>query len=313
MHQPMEFLLRHGYSLLFAMVLAEQLGAPIPAMPVLLALGALIGTGKYSFAGALSLSLAAALAADGAWYLVGRTRGSSVLKLLCRISLEPDSCVSSTRSWFKRLGGWALVIAKFVPGLGTLSAAMAGLSRMPWWKFLGADGLGGLLWAGAYLSLGYVFRAQLDDVAVYASRMGGWLIVVLGGGLALWIGWKYYQRRRFFKKLRMARIRPQELMPRLGEMVVIDLRTAEEAAADGARIPGSVWLDRTILEERYQEIPRDRDVVLYCNCPSEASSARAALVLRRYGITRVRPLEGGFEAWRELNYPVELVGLVEMK
>jgi membrane protein DedA with SNARE-associated domain len=264
MTQPMEFVLRHGYSLLFAIVLAEQVGAPIPAAPVLLALGALIGTGKYSFAGALSFSLAAALAADGAWYLIGRRRGSAVLKLLCRISLEPDSCVSSTRYWFKKLGGWALVIAKFVPGLGTLSAAMAGLSRMPWWKFLGADGLGGLLWAGAYLLLGYVFRTQLDDVAAYAGRLGGWLIVVLAGGLALWVGWKYYQRRRFFGKLRMARIRPEELKLRLGELVIIDLRTAEEVASDGARIPGALWYDRQQLEERHEEIPRDRDVILYC-------------------------------------------------
>ena len=264
MHQLMEFLLRHGYPLLFAMVLAEQLGAPIPAVPVLLAMGALIGTGKYSFAGALSLSLLASLAADGAWYLIGRQRGSSVLKLLCRISLEPDSCVSSTRYWFKRLGGWALVIAKFVPGLSTVAPPMAGLSRMAWWKFLGADGLGGIVWAGAFLLLGWVFREQLEDVALFAGRLGGWLIVVVGGALALWIGWKYYQRRRFIKSLRVARIRPEVLKQRLNEVVIIDLRTAEEVASDGAKIPGSLWFDRKELEERHLEIPRDRDVILYC-------------------------------------------------
>ena len=150
MHQPMEFLLRHGYPLLFAMVLAEQLGVPIPSTPVLLAMGALIGTGKYNWAGALSLSVVASMSADSAWYGLGRRRGTSVLKWLCRISLEPDSCVSSTRYWFKRLGGWSLVIAKFVPGLSTVAPPMAGLSKMPWWKFLGADGLGGFIWAGAF-------------------------------------------------------------------------------------------------------------------------------------------------------------------
>jgi membrane protein DedA with SNARE-associated domain len=264
MHQSMEFLLRHGYPLLFAMVLAEQLGAPIPAMPVLLAMGALIGTGKYSWAGALSLSVAAALAADGAWYLLGRRKGSPVLKWLCRISLEPDSCVSSTRYWFKRLGGWALVIAKFVPGLSTVAPPMAGLSRMRWWKFLGADGLGGFLWAAVFLGLGHVFRAQLEDVAAYAARLGGWLIVVLGAALAVWIGGKYYQRRKFIRSLRVARIQPEDLKQRLNEVVILDLRTAEEFASEGAKIPGALWFDRKELETRHVEIPRDRDVILYC-------------------------------------------------
>jgi len=264
MHQPMEFLLRHGYPLLFAAVLAEQLGAPIPAMPVLLAMGALIGTGKYSWAGALSLAVAASMTADGAWYLLGRQKGSSVLKLLCRISLEPDSCVSSTRLWFKRLGGWALVIAKFVPGLSTVAPPMAGLSRMPWWRFLSADGLGGFLWAGVFMGLGRIFRTQLEDVAAYAARLGGGLITVLAGALTLWIGWKYYQRRRFIKSLRVARIQPEELKLQLNDVVILDLRTADEVASEGAKIPGALWFDRKELEERHQEIPRDRDVVLYC-------------------------------------------------
>lgn len=264
MHQSMEFLLRHGYPLLFAMVLAEQLGAPIPSAPVLLAMGALIGDGKYSWQGALALSIAACLSADGVWYGMGRHRGSSVLKLLCRIALEPDSCVSSTRYWFKRLGGWALVIAKFVPGLSTVAPPMAGLSRMPWWKFLGADGLGGFLWAGAFLGLGRVFRAQLEDVALYAARLGGWLIVVLGGALALWIGWKYFQRWTFIRGLRVARIQPEDLKQQLNDVVILDLRTAEEYASEGAKIPGAIWFDRKELEQRHLEIPRDRDVVLYC-------------------------------------------------
>ena len=264
MHQSMEFLLRHGYPLLFAMVLAEQLGAPIPSAPVLLAMGALIGTEKYSWAGALALSVAACLAADGAWYGIGRKRGSPVLKWLCRISLEPDSCVSSTRYWFKRLGGWALVIAKFVPGLSTVAPPMAGLSRMPWWKFIGADGLGGFLWAGAFLLLGHVFRAQLEDVAAYAGRLGGWLIVVLGAALVVWIGWKYYQRRKFIRSLRVARIEPEDLKQRLQDVFILDLRTAEEFASEGAKIPGAIWFDRKELEERHLEIPRDRDVILYC-------------------------------------------------
>jgi membrane protein DedA with SNARE-associated domain len=264
MHQPMEFLLRHGYPLLFAMVLAEQLGAPIPAMPFLLAMGALIGNGKYTWAGAIFLSMAASMAADGAWYGLGRVKGSPVLKWLCRISLEPDSCVSTTRYWFKRLGGWALVIAKFVPGLSTVSPPMAGLARMPWWKFLAADGLGGFIWAGLFLYLGHIFRTQLEDVAAYAARLGGWLITILVAAASLWILWKYYQRRKFIKSLRVARIKPEDLKLALNEVFILDLRTAEEYANDGAKIPGAVWFDRKELEEKHLEIPRDRDIILYC-------------------------------------------------
>ncbi len=260
----MEILLRHGYLLLVSVVLAEQLGAPIPAVPVLLAMGALIGSGNYSWAGAVWLSVASATAADAAWYIIGRKKGSSVLKMLCRISLEPDSCVSSTRYWFKRLGGWALVVAKFVPGLSTVSPPMAGLSRMPWWKFLGADTLGGLLWSGAFLGLGFVFREQLDYMGELAARLGGRLFLVLGGGLALWIGFKYYQRLRFIRKLRVARIQPEDLKHRLDDVVVIDLRTAEEFQSEGMKIPGALWFDRKELEARHEEIPRDRDVILYC-------------------------------------------------
>ena len=255
----MEFLLRHGYPLLFAMVLAEQIGAPIPSGPILLAMGALIGDGKYSWTEALSLSVVACLFADGLWYGLGRKRGSSVLKWLCRISLEPDSCVSSTRSWFKRLGGWALVIAKYVPGLNTVAPPMAGLSRMPWWKFLGADGLGGFIWAGAYLCLGHIFRTQLEDVGAYAARLGGWLITILIGAAALWIVWKYYQRRKFIKGLRVARIRPEELKDRLLDVVIIDLRTAEELLPlREQKSPAHYGSTARKLRKRHNEIPRDR-------------------------------------------------------
>jgi membrane protein DedA with SNARE-associated domain len=264
MHQPLQFVLRHGYPLLFAAVLAEQIGAPIPATPVLLAMGALIGTGKYSWAESLWLSVLACVIADGVWYMIGRKRGSSVLRLLCRISLEPDSCVSNTRYWFKRLGGWALVVAKFVPGLSTVAPPMAGLSKMPWWRFAGADGLGGLLWAGVFIGLGYIFRAQLDDVAIFAARLGGRLVVVLIAALALWIAFKYYQRRRFLRSLRIARIRPEELKKQLDDVVIIDLRTVEELHADGLKIPGALWFDRKELDTHHVEIPRDRDVILYC-------------------------------------------------
>ena len=247
MSHLLEFLLRHGYAVLFAVVLGEQAGMPIPSIPVFLAMGALIGSGSYSGAVSLGAVLAAALLSDSAWYLVGRHKGSSVLKRLCRMSLEPDSCVSTTRYWFRRLGVWVLVIAKFFPGLSTVAAPMAGLSRMPWWKFAAVDSLGAALWSGSFMGLGYVFRTQLEDVAAIVARMGSGLAALLAGLLALWFGWKYWKRRRFIRSLIVARITPEELKQRLSEVVVIDLRIAEEVED---QLPGAIWFNRRELEQQ---------------------------------------------------------------
>ena len=309
MHHDLEFLIRHGASLLFAVVLAEQLGLPIPAVPVLLGMGALTGEGRYPFAEVAALALSASVAADTAWYAIGQRQGPSVLKLLCRVSLEPDSCVSGTRFWFRRLGAWVLVIAKFFPGLSTIAPPMAGLSRMPWWKFLIADTAGSALWAGVFLGFGFAFRSQLEQVGDRLARLGGGLVLFVSGLLALWIAYKYWQRRRFMRSLRMARLTPKELKDRAGEFLILDLRTPDEVAWDGKKLPGAIWMDRRELVERNQEIPRDREVALYCSCPNEVTSARAAMQLHKLGITHVRPLEGGYDAWRDLGYDLEDAGL----
>ncbi|MBZ5602572.1 MAG: VTT domain-containing protein [Acidobacteriia bacterium] len=264
MHAPLEFLLKHGYWVLGGWVLLEQLGMPIPALPVLLAMGALTADPPYSFSQALAVVLFSALAADCAWYAIGRIKGHSVLKLVCRISIEPDSCVSSTRYWFKRLGAWALVVAKFVPGLSTIATPMSGFSRMPLWKFVSADAAGTLIWGGSIMAIGFAFRAQLEDVGELAARLGGWLSVLIGAAVALWIGAKYWQRRRFLRKLRVARITPEEVMARMEEVVIVDLRSSTELEFDGMKLPGALWFDRKELALHREKIPRDRDVILYC-------------------------------------------------
>jgi membrane protein DedA with SNARE-associated domain len=264
MHQTLQFLLKHGYWVLGAWVMLEQLGVPVPAVPILLAMGALTGVAGYSFPLATMVVLFAAVSADSGWYILGRTRGYAVLRLLCRISLEPDSCVSSTRSWFKKLGAWALVVAKFVPGLSTIATPMAGLSRMPLWKFLSADVAGTLLWGGSIMGVGFAFRTQLERVGDIAARLGTWLVVVVGGAIALWLGWKSWQRRRFLHSLKVARMTPEEVFERLSEVAIVDLRAFAELEWDGRKLPGALWFDRKELGVNHQKIPRDRDVVLYC-------------------------------------------------
>jgi membrane protein DedA with SNARE-associated domain len=267
MHSTLEFVLRHGYALVFLVVFAEQAGLPIPSIPILLALGALAGAGKLSLPLGLSLAVVASLIADSIWYELGRFRGHSILSLLCRISLEPDSCVRRTENTFAQRGARSLLVAKFIPGLSTAAPPLAGLLRMRLWRFFCWDAAGALLWAGAYAGVGFIFSTELDRVAVQLQHLGSGLLVLLLGSLAAYVGYKYYQRRRFIHELRIARISPEELKQKLDageDVVVVDLRHSVEFAADDAELPGAIHLAPEEFEQRHLEIPRDRDVVLYC-------------------------------------------------
>lgn len=267
MSEAIDFLLRHGYTVLFFFVLAEQIGLPLPSVPVLLAVGALAGAGQLSYPLALAVAVLASLLSDFIWYQLGRRRGASILNLLCRISLEPDSCVRRTEDVFARHGAGALLYAKFLPGLNTAAPPLAGLFRMRLGRFLAFDAVGALFWAGAFSGLGFLFSDQLERVAAYASRLGSWLGVLLVGGLAGYIAWKYFDRRRFLRRLRIARITPEELQRKLAageKMVVIDLRHALDFEAEAATLPGALHILPEQLDRRHHEVPRDRDIVLYC-------------------------------------------------
>ena len=311
MNATVEFLLQHGYMLLFAFVLAEQSGLPIPSTPMLLAAGALAGLGRINLAFAWSLAIVASLIGDSLWFALGRWRGFSILNVFCRISLEPDTCVQKTQITYGKHGVNWLLFAKFVPGLSTIAPPMAGMFKVTPWRFLGMDTAGAVLWSGAYLIVGWMFRDQLELVATLLARLGSGLIAVLAGGIALYIAFKYIQRQRVYRDLRIARIAPRELKSRMDkgeQVIVIDLRSDFEQA-DG-RIPGSLAAVGDNVENLISTIDPTRiaenEVVLYCSCPNEISSARAALRLKRHGVKRVRPLEGGFPVWKELGFPVEM-------
>jgi membrane protein DedA with SNARE-associated domain len=263
-----DFLISYGYALLFGWVLLEQMGLPIPAVPLLIAAGALGGAGKMNLTFAVALAFIAVILADLFWYYLGRYRGGRILKLLCRISLEPDSCVRRTENLFVRHGAHSLLVAKFIPGLNTAAPSLAGIFRMPVRRFMFFDSLGGLFWVVTFASLGLVFSDQLEQIAVHAMHWGGWLVAVLAGSLAAYVLWKFIQRRRFLRRLRIARITPKELMDKLttGENIsIVDLRQPIDIEAFPQMIPGALRIAMEDIEDRHGEIPRDRDVVLYCS------------------------------------------------
>jgi membrane protein DedA with SNARE-associated domain len=267
MDGAIELLVRNGYVILFVWVFAEQIGLPIPAVPVLLAAGAVAGTGRLSLALVLALAGFASLLSDTIWYWIGRTRGGRVLGWLCRMSLEPDSCVRRTQHAFSRHGARSLLIAKFVPGYSTAAPPLAGIVRMPLLRFVVFTGLGGLIWAGVFVGLGWVFSSQLELVAGYATHLGSSILALLAAALAGYIIWKYVARQRFLRRLRIARITPEELKAKLDageEMMLVDLRERVDFEAEPSIIPGALHLTTEELEARHHEIPREREIVLYC-------------------------------------------------
>ena len=260
-------ILLHGYAFLFCYVFAVQAGVPVPADPVLLIMGALVGDGHYSFVVALLLVLTAALAGDLLWYELGRWRGRSVLKLLCKYSLEPDTCVRKTELGFMKRGAWTLLFTKFVPGSSLISTPLAGAIKMPRWRFLLADGLGTALWSTAYLATGVLFHREIDRMilllGLFGRRAGLILILLLGS----FILWRYFQRLRFRRRLRIDRVSPEEAYSMMGSdapPMIVDLRSPAEVEKTGQKIISAQVLRPAELRAHFEEIPRGREVILYC-------------------------------------------------
>ena len=315
MSQQLLLALGHfGLELVIINVFVDQLGLPVPAVPTLIVAGAVAANGGAAY-GQLSLSavflgaVLACLAADCGWYLLGEIFGIRVLKTLCRISLEPDSCVSNTQSRFERWGVNSLIIAKFVPGLSIIAPPLAGALRIGWARFIFLSSLSAILWVGTGLGLGMLFRTQVEALLINLDRIGslaGLIAVLLLGG---YVAYKWWERTRFYKMLRMARISVADLY-RLMESgaapVVVDVRSHTARSLEPRWIPGAIHVPVDDVARHLENLPRDRDIVLYCTCPSEASAARVARMLVNLGFKRVRPLFGGLEAWLAAGYAVEL-------
>lgn len=309
MTELLQFVVRHGYMLVFAWVFVEQAGLPVPSAPLLLAAGALSGTHQMNLGTAIAFAAIGAVASDSMWYELGRQKGVRVLQLLCRISLEPDSCVRRSQVSFGRNGARVLLVAKFVPGLNAMAAPLAGIIRMGWRRFLLFDILGALLWVSAFTVTGYTFASDLERVAARAAYLGEWLLVLLLAAFAGYILWKFYNRQKFLRKLKIARITPEELKEKIDageDILVVDLRHSLDYDANPETIPGALHVDAAELEEAADVIPRDREIVLFCACPNEVTAARLALLLRSKGITRIRPLSEGYEGWRSRGFPMSL-------
>ena len=305
---PTHILLAYGYILLFGWVLVEQFGIPLPATPVLLAAGGLSAGHQLSFGIAYLAGFLACMTADTSWFLIGRRYGHHVLRILCKLSMEPTICVRRTQDSFGRRRGVMLMFAKFVPGLATLAAPVAGENGMSLGRFLFFDGIGATLWLLALLSGGRLFADALKrnpSLLNWVGRFSGALLVLAILGFFIV---RVYRRRMVLKKLVASRLEPEELKAQLdaGEQVyIVDLRHPLELMAEPFTLPSAMHFSPDALAARHGEIPRDRDVVLFCTCPSEATAAKTAMTLHKLGIERVRPLRGGYDEWKRLGFPLD--------
>lgn len=307
-HDIILLLTQYGLLLVFLNVLIEQVGVPVPAVPTLIVASALAANGQLSLSGVVGVALLACLLGDLLWYEAGRRFGGGVMRVLCRISLSPDSCVRQSEIRFQRWRGGMLLVAKFVPGLSTVAPPLVGAMGLPRFTFVLLDGLGSLLWIAVAAVLGYAFASQIDALLSMLANAGTIALELLAALLMLYIAVKWWQRQRLLHALRMARITADELNHAMADgdaPVVVDVRSAPGRALDSRIIPGALLADPTSIGQVVRGIPPDSELVIYCNCPNEASAAAAARLLMAAGYRRVRPLLGGLDAWAAAGYPVD--------
>jgi membrane protein DedA with SNARE-associated domain/rhodanese-related sulfurtransferase len=307
MEQLIDLIQHYGLAFVFVNVLMLQAGLPVPAYPTLIITGALAARGGAPVASLAATAVAAALVADLAWYYAGRRYGSGVLKTICRVSLSPDSCVRQTESIFGRWGARSLAVAKFIPGFASVATSMAGVVRLPVWKFIAFDAVGALLWSGLAIGLGYAFSGAINQVLAVFETLGRIGLWVIAGGFLLYIAARWWQRELFIWQLRMDRVSVDELhemmrAQRVGK--VIDVRSPMSQALTG-RIPGAISVDPNNMRVDLLAVEPDSEVIVYCACPNEHTAARLAKVLLQHGFKRVRPLQGGIDAWIAAGHDVE--------
>jgi membrane protein DedA with SNARE-associated domain len=268
MEQVLDFVERHGAAVVFLVVFFDQLGLPIPTVPLLLAFGALAGSGRIDTVSSLLLAAVASLCADFLWFQLGRRQGTRVLGFLCRAALEPDTCVSKTHDIFARHGVKSLLVAKFIPGFDTVAPPLAGMLGVGAGRFLLWSSAGALLWLVAFGGLGYLFSDRIEELASAADQLGSTLALAVAGLVVLYLAWKYLDRQRVLRGIRTARITPDDLYQMIlsgSEPVILDARSASDLQALPFVIQGAQILTLEDLDAADLEIPREREIIVYCS------------------------------------------------
>ncbi|MBO9512869.1 MAG: VTT domain-containing protein [Variovorax sp.] len=312
MEQLILLMVEHAIAVVFVATFCARVGLPVPASPLLVVAGGLVAIAQPAMLVALvAASWLANVLGDAVWFYAGRLYGYRFMRLLCKISMSPDSCVRRSETLIGRWGGMSLVLAKFVPGVSVIAPPMAGALGMSSWRFVAYDTAAALLWTGLFLALGFIFRDQIQAVLDALSQAGSIAVAALVVVLAAMLAVRYWRRRTFLRLTGMPRVSVGELLTLMDgdpPPIVIDVRGEAGVQVDPRRIPGALPIALKDLQQRRVELPfegDDREIVLYCSCPNEVSAALAAQALASRGLKRARPLAGGLDAWVEAGHPTQ--------
>lgn len=299
---------QYGLLAVFLTVLLDEGGLPLPSWPLLAVAGALAFTGDVTLPAVIGAAVAGSILADNLWYWTARAHGRGVLALLCKLSLSPDSCVRQTETVFARVGPVALLFAKFAPGLGNITVALSGITRLPLHIFLPLEAAGATIYLSTPILLGWLFHDAVASVLDTLAALGEYGLALVAATLAGWLALRWWERRAFIRQLRMDRITVDELAALIADEnarpLIVDVRSAA-ARAEGGVIPGAIGAHPEDVDA-LKHHDRDIEIVIYCACPNEASAAVAARHLKRAGFKRIRPLLGGVEAWTRAGFTLEL-------
>jgi len=311
MHELLSLAAESGVAVVFLATLAARLGAPVPASAVLVVAGGLASMGQISLWATVAVSLAGNLLGDAAWFYAGRRFGHRIMRLLCKVSLSPDTCVRQSESLITRWGGTSLIAAKFVPGVSVVAPPMAGALHMSVARFIGFDTLAAVIWSAAFLVPGWIFSSQIQQVLEAMAEAGAAALLVLVLAVGAGLGLRYWRRRAMLMQIDIPRVSVDELMDLMDSEtppLVIDVRSRAGAELEPRRIPGAIVLHLPDLRKNrgIPDLPRDREIVVYCNCPNEVTAALAARLLAAQGAAQARPLAGGLDAWLAAGRPTEI-------
>ena len=297
-----------GLLAVFLNVLLDEGGLPLPASPLLAMAGALTARGELDIGSIIAVAVTGSVIADNGWYWLGRSQGRRVLGLLCKLSLSPDACVRQTETMFVRVGPSALLFAKFIPALGNITIALAGITRLPFAIFLPLEIVGAAIYLAVPVLLGRLFHNAVSQLLATLERLGMIGLAIIVTALALYLFIRWWERMMFIRQLRMDRITVEELVTLLDnekKPLLLDVRS-RAARADGM-IPGAIPAHPTEMHPTLEQYDRNAEIVVYCACPNEATAAVAAKHLKAAGFKRIRPLLGGAEAWTKAGHKLVLV------
>ena len=269
MNEPLSMMARHGYALTFVLLFAEAIGLPFPAAIALVAAGAAVASHTLSGPGVLLAAMVALLIGDIIQFWLGRVSGWALLGFLCRLSMNPETCILRSAESFYKRGKTTLLIAKFIPGINTMAAPLAGSMKMRFGQFVQLDFAGALLYAVTYLMVGYVSRDFLAATLNGFHAAGRAMEVVLTAAFVVYATYRIAQFAKYKKYRIVPRVQASELAERMAsgeanQVQIVDVRSHGYYDIGAERIHGSVRIEPNNLDEEIKTLPKDTDIYLYC-------------------------------------------------